>query len=72
MTKVHAEFEGCAGLTVTQVAGLARELYRDAKPGIKYKQDTVHISVHFISWSITYRVARPCPTSDAVPGCSYC
>ncbi len=38
MINVHAGFEGSASLTVTQVAGLARELYRDAKPGIKYKQ----------------------------------
>lgn len=38
MTKLHAEFEGCAGMTATEVAGLARELYRDSKPGIKYKQ----------------------------------
>jgi 2-polyprenyl-3-methyl-5-hydroxy-6-metoxy-1,4-benzoquinol methylase len=38
VTKVHAEFEGCPGVSVTQVAALARELYHDAKPGIKYKQ----------------------------------
>jgi ribosomal protein L11 methylase PrmA len=36
MTKVHAEFEGCARVSVTQVAALARKLY--AKPGIKYKR----------------------------------
>ena len=38
MTEVQSEFQGCAGMTVAQVARLARELYRDAKPGIKYKQ----------------------------------
>src|SRR6516165_4936247 len=38
VSKMHVELEGYMGLTVTQVARLAREIYRDAKPGIKYKQ----------------------------------
>jgi 2-polyprenyl-3-methyl-5-hydroxy-6-metoxy-1,4-benzoquinol methylase len=35
---MDAQLDSCIGLTVTQVARLAREIYRDTKPSIKYKQ----------------------------------
>jgi len=38
VSKTHVELEGGMGLTVAQVATLARDIYRDAKPGIRYKQ----------------------------------
>jgi ribosomal protein L11 methylase PrmA len=38
MSQMHVELDGCGGLTVTQVATLAREIYRDSKASIRYKQ----------------------------------
>jgi hypothetical protein len=35
VSKIDVQFEGCMGLTVGQVAALAHEIYRDAKPSIK-------------------------------------